>query len=209
MSASVPTLRYAVGSRVAVGDRLGTVRQVSSGVGTYVRGGHVYASLVGELQLHETNGSFQAVVQSSKELASQQVLGIGQVVLAKVTRLTSMQTFVEIVAVDKVGLLQFPCEGSIRREDVRIGATEQVHMPDAFWPGDLVIARVLSLGDARRYFLTTAAAELGVIHALSKVSGEPMEPVSWKAMKCPNTGHEEPRKCARPPTTDVLPMPTV
>jgi exosome complex component CSL4 len=43
----------------------------------------------------------------------------------------------------------------------------QVVMYDCFRPGDIVLAEVLSLGDARSYFLTTAKNELGVVHAKS------------------------------------------
>lgn len=47
----------------------------------------------------------------------------------------------------------------------------QVVMYDCFRPGDIVLAEVLSLGDARSYFLTTAKNELGVVHAKSLAGG--------------------------------------
>jgi exosome complex RNA-binding protein Csl4 len=97
-------------------------------------------------------------------------------------------------------VLQFPCEGCIRREDVRATATEEAPIQDSFLPGDVVLARILSLGDARRYMLTTASPALGVIHAVSTVSGRPMVPSSWKEMSCPITGNTEPRKVAKPNT---------
>jgi exosome complex component CSL4 len=40
-------------------------------------------------------------------------------------------------------------------------------MYDCFRPGDVVRAKVLSLGDARSYYLTTADNSLGVVHANS------------------------------------------
>jgi len=40
-------------------------------------------------------------------------------------------------------------------------------MYDCFRPGDVVRAKVLSLGDARSYYLTTADNSLGVVHAKS------------------------------------------
>jgi exosome complex RNA-binding protein Csl4 len=40
-------------------------------------------------------------------------------------------------------------------------------MYDCFRPGDVVRAKVLSLGDARSYYLTTADNALGVVHAKS------------------------------------------
>jgi exosome complex component CSL4 len=93
-------------------------------------------------------------------------------------------------------------------EDIRAGASEQLVISDCFQPGDLVICRVISLGDSRRYFLSTAETELGVIRALSRNAngngngngnnGIPMMPISWKEMECPETGVKEPRKCAKP-----------
>lgn len=46
-------------------------------------------------------------------------------------------------------------------------ARVQVVMYDCFRPGDVVRAKVLSLGDARSYHLTTADNALGVVHAKS------------------------------------------
>jgi exosome complex RNA-binding protein Csl4 len=43
----------------------------------------------------------------------------------------------------------------------------QVVMYDCFRPGDIVRAKVLSLGDARSYHLSTADNSLGVVRAKS------------------------------------------
>lgn len=67
---------------------------------------------------------------------------------------------------------------------------------DVFRPGDVVRAAVLSLGDARSYFLTTAANELGVVHATS-LAGNVMVPASWETMVDPVTQCQEKRKVAR------------
>jgi exosome complex component CSL4 len=209
---SLPTLRYTIGSTVTPGDRLGTIRQVLPGTGTYVKGGQIYASVVGELQVERkeaesTEGiakvdvKLVATVQPSngKEFASNQVLAVGQVVLCRVVRIATQQAQVDILAREGVvGMLKNSHEGAIRREDVRTGANEMVQMQASFLPGDMVLCRVLSLGDSRRYYLTTAEPALGVIHAVSATSGQPMVPNSWKEMECPETGAKELRKCARP-----------
>lgn len=75
-------------------------------------------------------------------------------------------------------------------------------------------ARVVSLGDSRQYYLSTAENELGVLYA--KASGEGagtglsvlggagngrgsvMVPVDWETMEDPMTGVREPRKVAKP-----------
>jgi exosome complex component CSL4 len=216
---AAPKLRYETGSFVAPGDRLATIRQVQPGAGTHVKAGHVYASLVGQLQVVTSENSdetifYATVVHSKQNLPSSLVLKIGQAVLARVVRISSMQAYLEIVATTTATTtddnnnnpaivpLQHTFEGAIRREDVCTGAlSEAVCISDSFVPGDLVACRILSLsnsGDARRYLLTTAAPELGVIFAMSATSGKPMVPSSWKEMECPVTGAKEPRKCARP-----------
>jgi exosome complex component CSL4 len=206
-SQTMPTLRFTIGSTVTPGDRLGTVRQVLPGTGTYVKGGQIYASVVGKLQVDnkETKeGADPKLVatvhpNNGKEFASNQVLAVGQVVLCRVVRIATQQVQVDILAREGVvGMLKNSHEGAIRREDVRTGANETVQMEASFLPGDMLLCRVLSLGDSRRYYLSTAEPALGVIHAVSATSGKPMVPNSWKEMECPETGVKELRKCARP-----------
>jgi exosome complex component CSL4 len=204
----------------------------------YVKGnGHIYASLVGRLQItkQETNKgasdnndhdttetadttnnnsneepsytcsvracSSSTAIGASEQLlpATSQVLQIGQIVIGKVLRITPQNAIVDIRVAEYVGALQPNAyyEGAIRMEDIRAGASEQIHLPDCFRPGDLVACRIISLGDSRRYFLSTAETELGVIRAMND-KGQAMIPISWKEMECPQTGIKEPRKCAKP-----------
>mmetsp|Transcript_1326 Transcript_1326/g.2065 ORF Transcript_1326/g.2065 Transcript_1326/m.2065 type:complete len:226 (+) Transcript_1326:91-768(+) len=217
-----PALRYKEGSTVVPGDRIGTIRQALPGQGTYVKGGHIYASLVGQLKLvnirkkddeaeqtEETTApsasssiSFACTVTTELPSATAQVLKIGQMVVGRVVRITPQNAIVEIKVAEHVGPLQNgsnSCyyEGAIRMEDIRAGATEQILLADCFRPGDIVACRIISLGDPRRYFLSTAETELGVIRATT-AKGVPMIPISWKEMECPETGIREPRKCAKP-----------
>ena len=54
----------------------------------------------------------------------------------------------------------------IRKEDVRATEKDRVEMYRSFRPGDISLARVISLGDAMvGYLLTTAENELGVVIA--------------------------------------------
>ena len=96
---------------------------------------------------------------------------------------------------------------------------DRVEVYKCFRPGDIVRARVVSLGDSRQYYLSTADNELGVLYA--KASGEGgaggmgglsvlgargggggrggvMVPVDWETMEDPVTGIREPRKVAKP-----------
>lgn len=199
-----PTLRVAVGDTLMPGDRIGTIRDVLPSVGTYLQRGVVCASLVGRLTLTQSDDEDQwlaSVESAGQGKVSDRVLAEGQVVLCEVARISTQQAFVQILAVEgKKGTLeewQRP-EGAIRKEDIRTGASELVLVQESFLPGDLVLARILSLGDTRRFILGTAEPQLGVLRAMSASSGRPMIPISWKEMECPETGAKEPRKCAKP-----------
>jgi len=259
----VPVLRFTEGSTVVPGDRLGTIRQVRPGTGTYVKGGHIYACLLGRLTLQEhpeateksldelehemmdtttegggggdneddddgdrsnketnnNNPKYVCCIRASKPPATSQVLKVGQRVVGKISRITPQNAVVEIRVAEGVGPIRLPYyEGAIRLEDIRSISSNNnsnsnnnnkssdenaaVVLEECFRPGDLVACRVISMGDARRYFLTTAETELGVIRAFAerrgRKGGVPMIPVSWKEMECPETGIREPRKCAKP-----------
>jgi len=221
---------------VIPGDRLGSVRELRSGSGTYVRGLHVHSSIVGKFmpvaiqEEKESSESLKKEEMSVKYLARvvrecgkpistiSQVLKIGQIVLCKVTHVGSQQAWVDIFAAcdlveettDKnktvaqcSSHLSFSNEilnynGSIRKKDARGGVLEEVLLGDSFRPGDVCLARIISLGDARRYYLSTAESELGVVRALSS-SGHVMSFVSNKEMICPVTQKRELRKCCKAP----------
>lgn len=216
-------LRFEHGSKVVPGDRIGSVRQVFPGPGTYAKGGNVYASVLGCMEVTKTDPQQSespgtvVSIRPQRPLASSQVIKVGQMVLCRVTRVAAPQATLDIIAIEGTGPIatigtQRVPEGSITRDEcVRATTTSggsktstttttsrEVH--ECFQPGDMVLAKVLSLGDARRYFLTTAESELGVIHAVCYSSGEPMIPCSWKEMECPVSGVKEPRKCAKPRT---------
>ena len=248
-SLSPPVLRYKEGSTVIPGDRIATIRQVRSGIGTYVKGGHIYASLLGTLRLQlveqqeqkeneamveddednhfndndnknndggggDNNPTFICSVDVSSSSSSSkssnllllpatsQVLKVGQLIVGRISRITPQNAVIEIRVAEGVGPLRGPpyYEGAIRLDDVRAGKAvvdqNRVVLADCFRPGDLVSCRVISMGDARRYFLSTAETELGVVRAERK--GVVMIPVSWKEMECPVTGVRESRKNAKP-----------
>uniref|UniRef100_A0A7S2KFB3 S1 motif domain-containing protein n=1 Tax=Leptocylindrus danicus TaxID=163516 RepID=A0A7S2KFB3_9STRA len=206
----LPKLEQGIGSTVAPGDRLARSRitkqhKLISGPGTYVKSGQIYASVVGTLGMTSTedgtNNEVSVTLAGNRQLASEQVLSVGQIVLGKVVRINIMQVTVEIYS-QNVGMtanaLSNFSSGIIRKEDVRSGASEEVEIISSYRPGDVILAKILSLGDSRRYFLTTAEADLGVVRATCASSGKEMVPISWKEMQCPVTKVKEARKCAKP-----------
>ena len=59
----------------------------------------------------------------------------------------------------------------------------QVEIYSSFRPGDLVRAQVVSLGDSRSYFLSTARNDCGVVYAKS-TSGELLQPFKFVSVSC-------------------------
>jgi exosome complex component CSL4 len=126
---------------------------------------------------------------------------IGDEVTARVVRITPRLAAVEILCVGSTAALTEPFAGVVRAQDVRAAETAKVEMHRAFRPGDVLRAEVLSTGDARSFFLTTAKNHLGVVFARSQ-AGCSMLPIGWNQMQCPRTRAVEPRKVAgrRPPS---------
>jgi exosome complex component CSL4 len=120
----------------------------------------------------------------------------GATVLARVARVTPRLASVDILCVDGCAA-ERPFSGVIRQQDVRATDVDRVVLHDCFRAGDVVRAAVLSLGDSRAYYLSTARNDLGVASALAATSGETMLPLSWQEMRCPTTGAVEKRKVAQ------------
>lgn len=68
---------------------------------------------------------------------------------------------------------------------------------ESFRVGDVVRAVVISLGNERSYYLSTARNEYGVVMAVSE-HGHQMFPVSWREFQDPVSGMREGRKVAKP-----------
>jgi len=161
-----------------------------AGDGTYLAQGFVRASLVGAVK-------FDAKAVSISKVRWQPPKP-GSVVLGSITRLFPLQAMLSITIVDGIPLpYGEEFTGVIRTQDIRATEKDKVKIHECFRGGDVVKGIVLSLGDSRSYFISTARNDLGVIFATSE-AGATMDPVSWQEMRCPQTGKFEKRKCAKP-----------
>lgn len=176
------------------GDRLASVEQNEAGYGTYVKHGYIFASLAGTLQ--KTFGPALPKISVESKHFNQKLPGVGSIVTCKIIGISTRFAKCSIIAVNNVTISE-PFRGMIRREDVRAKDIDRVEIVKSFRPGDVVLAKVLSLGDASFYLLTTAEDELGVGMAHSE-AGIKMVPISWQEMQCPETYVKEFRKVARP-----------
>lgn len=118
------------------------------------------------------------------------------IVTCKVASVNPRQVKVLILSVAGKRLPQH-FRGLIKREDIREKDKDSVIVYKCYRPGDLILARVISIGDLSSYFLSTGENELGVVFAQSSAAGHSMTPVSWCEMKCPKSGTREYRKVAK------------
>lgn len=189
-----------VGNIVTPGESVGHADAHVCGSGVFEEKGVLYASLVGQVEeipdskerampalrvSPGTNGGAQTAVLPK----------IGAMVTARVMKVTPRAAHTELLVMDGRPLGSL-FKGTIRQQDVRKTETDKVEIYKCFAPGDLVRARVLSLGDRHAYFITTADNILGVIEAMSAV-GVPMIPINWTEMQCPRTKTKEFRKVAK------------
>jgi len=121
----------------------------------------------------------------------------GDVVMGRVRSVGERQAEVTVLVLGEPGrALRSALRGTVRREDVRATDVDRVVMLRSMRPGDVIRAKVLSLGDRRSLFMATAEPELGVVWARGR-SGHVLVPASHDTMRCPATGEDEARKVAR------------
>lgn len=174
-----------------------------SGSGTYVsEDGSILASVVGRVCIdsdHDLDSAVGASAVYSVETASRRskvVPVVGSTVTCRVTKVTPRFALCDIVFVGAESVPGSGFRGMIRKENVRSFEVDRVLMHESFRPGDVVRAKVASLGSARSYELSTADTLLGVIAAMGEAN-EPLVPVSFEEMRCPVTGVVEKRKVAK------------
>ncbi|TPX35237.1 hypothetical protein SmJEL517_g02291 [Synchytrium microbalum] len=160
--------------------------EAQSGPGTYVRNQIVYSSLLGQKQI-TSNPIHKPIVSVTRNRETSIVPDVGFTVIGRVVRLKPQEAVVDIVVVNGRTTAE-GFQGIIRKQDIRAAEKDKVQVHNA---------EVISLGDAKSYFLSTAKNEFGVLLATS-IAGYMMVPVSWDSMMCPVTKAKEFRKCAKP-----------
>lgn len=175
------------------GERLGNTVEFGAGNGTYVRSGFIYSKLCGVKSKTVMNG--KEVIEVTCNKTHSVIPEVDSVAMCKVV--TNNPRFCKAIILSVNGVtIKATFKGIVRQEDVRALEKDRVKMYESFRPGDIILARIMSLGDSQSYYLSTAENELGVIYAVSE-SGHPMIPISWCQMQCSTTGKIEHRKVAK------------
>ncbi|CAN2390695.1 rRNA processing, partial [Pristimantis euphronides] len=178
-----------------LGERLCSLEDCTPGHGTYCKHGYIFSSLSGYV-VKKTDNGLKPLMSVVRDTSSHLLPDVGSVVTCKVTSINPRFAKVQIMYIGTTALKNI-FRGTIRKEDIRATEKDKVEVYKSFRPGDIVIAKVISLGDAQsNYLLTTAENELGVVVARSE-AGLTMVPISWCEMQCPKTHMKEPRKVAR------------
>lgn len=150
-------------SRVMPGQVIGSVLKFQPGLGCRVIGDFIHASMAGLVRIEADGADAEALpaisVQHWKQRNAVEKLvpAVGQTVLGRVTRIAANLASVDIKCLEGT-TLPHPHLGCIRVEDVFPASVDHtaVNMTNCFRPGDVIKARIMSLGDSKQYYLTTA-----------------------------------------------------
>jgi exosome complex component CSL4 len=205
-------------STIAIpGQVLGTTATHNSGPGTHIFESKIYASIIGSVvntpaAIKSSKATITiprdaAAFQAALPIATSSLPAVGTTVLCRITRVQQRQASASILVVNPTPASVVPYTSStndelqyqalLRREDIRSFEKDRVVMNDMFRVGDIIRAFIISLGDERNYYISTAGNDFGVVVAKSD-DGNAMIPSSWKEMRDVITGKGEARKVAKP-----------
>ncbi|KAK5200327.1 exosome 3'-_5 exonuclease subunit ski4 (Csl4) [Exophiala xenobiotica] len=206
---------------VVPGQVLASTSTHQPGPGTHIHETNILASIVGQTSTTPAaNKTSKPTISVPRQGPTPTSLNsatalpkVGSTVLCRVTRVQQRQLAASILLVDPSAQdvvsytqitnddLQF--QAVLRREDVRTHEKDKVVMNDMYRVGDIVRATVISLGDERNYYISTAGNDFGVVVATS-ATGNAMVPASWKEMRDVVTGQGESRKVAKPQVSTFI-----
>ncbi|GAB7354182.1 hypothetical protein MBLNU459_g4735t1 [Dothideomycetes sp. NU459] len=187
------------------GDGLAPASSHTPGSGAHIYASNVYASIAGPVSVSSaTKKTLPSITVSAQTPSSSTAPGaalpsVGDVVLGRVTRTNPRQATLDLLALGATGatVLREPFQALIRQQDIRATEIDKVRMGESFRVGDIVRGVVISLGDERNYYVSTARNEYGVVLATSE-AGVQMMPVSWREMREVEGQGAELRKVAKP-----------
>lgn len=186
------------------------------GDGVYTRFGYIHSGLAGVVQLTSCENATQVRSAPSSaflltlahcfaqrvsvvptHVPRRKMPSLGCIVTCKVTHIGPNYCRTSIHCVEDT-VLRHSFRGMIRKEDIRETEKGAIEIYKCFRVGDIVLARVVGVGENHSFLLSTAEDELGVSVAYSQLNkATPMLPVNWTQMRCPKTYVRELRKVAK------------
>lgn len=181
-----------------------------AGPGTHIFEDNIIASIAGPVEnIPPASKAGKPTVSVPRHALQAPLPAVNSIIFARIIRVQARQLIVSILPIapgsPSSSLLAYTSmtnddlqyQAILRREDVRAFEKDKIVMNDMFRVGDIIRASIISLGDERSYYISTAGNEYGVVVAHSD-AGNPMVPASWKDMRDVVTSKAEPRKVAKP-----------
>lgn len=178
------------------GDRLCKAdEKTMPAAGTYKSEDYIYASLAGQVIVNHTNKDVKFIGVDGNNKASRTLPSHNDIVTCQVTSIQTNMALCLIWCVN-AHVLRQPFKAMVRKDDMRHHEKDLIEISKCCSPGDVIIGKVIGVGDNGRYLITIADKEFGVVIATSE-AGATMIPVSWTEMMCPRTNIREERKVAK------------
>ncbi|KAI6191553.1 hypothetical protein M3Y97_00240600 [Aphelenchoides bicaudatus] len=183
------------------GEFLFTVEEgYSPGNGSYEIHGSIHASLSGVVTvLPKTDGHGKIVEVIGRFDEKKFILPhINSIVTARVESLCLGFAKCSILCVANTHLKD-EFSAILPKENVRDKDKDKVELHKSVQPGDIILARVVGVGDTQTSFLLSISEPaLGVKYAVG-LNGERMEPENLVSVKDIKSDYREPRKCCQVP----------
>ncbi|ANQ06210.1 Uncharacterized protein PCOAH_00004610 [Plasmodium coatneyi] len=181
-------------SIVLPGEALGSSDLYVSGENTYILQKEVRSSILGRRQLvTDSNGKQIISVANTKDFIP--LPQVGDLVTCKVYRVTFNVIYCNIILLNNRAIKN-SFRAFINKSDIHVYDGELGDNFECFKQGDIIRAKVLSVGQHGSYKLSTVGSDLGVILALSD-KGQIMKPVAWNLMVNLSDMSFEKRKVSR------------
>ncbi|MHA1649297.1 MAG: exosome complex RNA-binding protein Csl4 [Candidatus Helarchaeota archaeon] len=173
------------GDLVLPGQKLGVIEMYVPGEGTYTKNGAIYASIIGEIEINDTEKKISVIPKGSKPSLPKK----GDIVVGQISMVRKQMAIADIT--NKSGYNPTTdFEGMIHISQVSRSYLET--LSDAFKVGDIIRAVVIN-DEIIPFFLNTAAPHLGVILAYCSECGSVLQVVK-RRLQCPVCNNIEKRK---------------
>lgn len=163
--------------------------------GTYKSEDFIYASLAGQVVIHHRKNDIKFIGVHGNKKTSRTLPSQNDIVTCQVT---SIQTNLALCLIWCVNshVLKQPYKAMVRKDQMRHHEKDLLDISKCCLPGDIIIGKIIGVGDNGNYLITIADKEFGVVIATSE-AGATMVPISWTEMMCPKTNIKEERKVAK------------
>lgn len=178
------------GYLVVPGQKIGVIEMYDSGKGTYAYNGIIYSSIVGAIQIDNTEKTVSVISIEKKPFIPKN----GDVVIGVIDMVRKQMAIANVLNIRGFNATT-DFEGMIHISQVSKNYLE--NLADAFKTGDIIRATLIN-EEISPFFLSTAAPDLGVILAYCSECGAILQAdKDGRNLHCDNCRIIEKRKLAR------------